>query len=720
MKRISFKPFYSFNFKLQFLLCFFTFQLLSYLLIGAVITVGPSGDYQKIQDAIDNSYNGDEIIVSEGTYMENINFLGRKIILRSTNPIDENVVKNTIIDGNRAGSVISFVGSETSDCILSGFTVINGFSNRGGGIDGEDTKATVKYNIITKNQAKGIGGGLSNCNGVIEDNSIIENEAYWIEGPPYHSVGSGGGLGYCDGIIRNNFISNNSVGNSGGGLYSCNGTIQNNIITDNTDSAVSWCNGIIQNNVIVNNTTGISGCDGTIQNNIIYGNIERGLSFCRGFIVNCIIWGNTQNQVYQSTVPMYSCIQGWSGGGIGNIAYDPKFVDPANSDFHLQLGSPCIDSGNKYYLIGKFVVDIDGEGRIAGSSVDMGCDEYNSNPDSDGDFLVDTQEAIISSNSNDPDTDNDGLRDGAEILRGTNPIIADLPSGISVPTQFSSIQKAIFLSFPGEKITVEQDVYKEAIHFLGKKLILQSINHYNKGVVNNTIIDGEGIHSVLFFSGQEDETSIVRGFTLQNGYGINGGGISGNGTLATIENNKIINNIAYSDGGGLNQCDGLIQNNIIYNNKASFGAGISYSDGTIQNTTIYGNVASGHGGGIAYCYGVRNCILWGNLAESDPQLYSSYPMYACCIQGWTGTGSLNINYNPQLFDPSNGNFHLKPTSPCIDAGEFISGLTKDFEGDNRPFNGYSGPEPRGDGSDFDIGADEYVPSTTNVTSWIYW
>jgi hypothetical protein len=145
-------------------------------------------------------------------------------------------------------------------------------------------------------------------------------------------------------------------------------------------------------------------------------------------------------------------------------------------------------------------------------------------------------------------------------------------------------------------------------------------------------------------------------------------------------------------------------------------------NGIIQNNTIWGNKSTGsssRGGGISSCWGtIQNCIIWGNSAYSNSQLdYSSDPLY-CCIYHWTGEGTKNISINPQLVDPTNGNFHLKPTSPCIDAGEFISGLTKDFEGDNRPFNGTS--ELRGDGSDFDIGADEYVPSTTNVTSWIYW
>ena len=35
---------------------------------------------------------------------------------------------------------------------------------------------------------------------------------------------------------------------------------------------------------------------------------------------------------------------GWTGSG--NIDADPLFVDPVNGDFHLQAGSPCIDTGD--------------------------------------------------------------------------------------------------------------------------------------------------------------------------------------------------------------------------------------------------------------------------------------------------------------------------------------------------------------------------------------
>jgi pectin methylesterase-like acyl-CoA thioesterase len=69
--------------------------------IASTITVNGSGgaDFNTIQDAIDNSSNGDTVVVSPGTYDEKVNFYGRAITVQSTNPDDMGVVYGTIING---------------------------------------------------------------------------------------------------------------------------------------------------------------------------------------------------------------------------------------------------------------------------------------------------------------------------------------------------------------------------------------------------------------------------------------------------------------------------------------------------------------------------------------------------------------------------------------------------------------------------------------------
>jgi len=762
------------------LLCIFIFSFSN--LYSNIITVGPTGDYQKIQDAIDASVDDDEIIVSPGTYNENINFNGKNIILRSTKPTNTSVVESTIIngdidgDGTGDGSVVTFKGIENETCIISGFSIINGKNDYGSGINGNGNLAMVRYNIICKNSPANIyrdsyGAGIYNCNGIIQNNIISENSAKY-----------GGGIGKCNAIIRNNKIYNNSAG-YGAGFNECGGLIQNNIIFNNSASIGG----------------GLCSCNGTIINNTIYGNYANnyggGLYSCQGFIANNIIWGNSasqDNQISGPNVPFYSCIQDWDGNGRGNISTDPKFLNPTEEDFHISSDSSCRDKGCNYYLFGEYIVDIDSECRIEGNIVDIGADEYGGSIDSDGDLLSNTDESSRGSSINNPDTDGDGLIDGAEILRGTNPSVFDSPIGIYIPSDYSDIQQVVFLAFPLETVYVSPGIYKVNLHFLGKNITLQSNTTFENVINEGVVFDGDKLNSVIFFTGKESQSSIMKGFIISNGFNQIGGGINGNGTMAKIEGNIIINNRASFSGGGIYWCNGAINNNIILNNSSvAYGGGLykcqgyinnniisgnetdfvggalSDCNGIIQDNIIENNSAEYHGGGISLCNGIiqnnvivnnqatyrgggiyesqanvwnntiwnnfagyqgggiynyvystitKNNIIWNNNAPEGQQIYSNIlPSYSC-IQNWSG-GTGNLNDDPQLVDPTNGDFHLKATSPCIDAGCYIEGITQDFEGNPRGFNGT--PDPRGDGSDYDIGADEYV-KYTSVENWSYW
>ena len=432
---------------------------------NAVGDIYVPADYSTIQAAIDASVNGDTITVSPGTYVENINFNGKDIILTSSKPADQNVVEATIIDGNAAGSVVTFAGSETSACELRGFTITNGYVTgsyplgMGGGIYGNSTHATIADCTITGNTADS-GGGLVFCDGSITDCTITGNTA-----------GSGGGLVFCNGSITNCRISGNTADNfGGGGLYDCDASITNCMISGNTakiyGGGLGWCDGPITNCTITGNTAeefggGLSKCDGLIINCTIIGNAAEdyggglywcdgpitsctisgntaeeyggGLGWCDGPITNCIIsgnwannggglyggggdnpyygainnctvtgnsanntgglsgyngsisnsivWGNSSGQVFDSSIPTYSCIQDWTGGGEGNISVDPLFADttstdPAQWDLHLLPGSPCIDAGTNSPPDGLAEFDLDGNPRVIDDQVDMGAYEY--------------------------------------------------------------------------------------------------------------------------------------------------------------------------------------------------------------------------------------------------------------------------------------------------------------------------------------------------------
>jgi hypothetical protein len=96
--------------------------------------------------------------------------------------------------------------------------------------------------------------------------------------------------------------------------------------------------------------------------------------------------------------------------------------------------------------------------------------------------------------------------------------------------------------------------------------------------------------------------------------------------------------------------------------------------------------------------------------------YYCIPTYSC-IQDWA-TSDTNITLDPLLVDPEGGDFHLQPGSPCIDAGGTCS-LGEDFDGDSRPQD--MSTVARGDGSDFDIGADEFgYPKAAAQPRWRFY
>jgi hypothetical protein len=89
-------------------------------------------------------------------------------------------------------------------------------------------------------------------------------------------------------------------------------------------------------------------------------------------VTNTIVWGNTTpgDMLGLGTFSVsYSDIEGgWTG--TDNIDADPMFVDAAGGDYHLGVGSPCIDKGTP---VGAPPADIEGTPRDA--APDMGAYE---------------------------------------------------------------------------------------------------------------------------------------------------------------------------------------------------------------------------------------------------------------------------------------------------------------------------------------------------------
>ena len=86
------------------------------------------------------------------------------------------------------------------------------------------------------------------------------------------------------------------------------------------------------------------------------------------FWQNNLVYGNSTN---------YSGVSDQTGIN-GNISADPLFLDPANNDFHLCLGSPAIDAGSTAGLVLP-ATDFDGNPRVIDGNVDIGAYEFDPN-----------------------------------------------------------------------------------------------------------------------------------------------------------------------------------------------------------------------------------------------------------------------------------------------------------------------------------------------------
>jgi hypothetical protein len=361
------------------------FLFISTVAFSATIYV--PDNYPTIQDAINASANGDTVIVRPGTYVENIDFVGKAITVQS-----EQGATVTTIDGNQAGSVVIFQSGEGPASVLEEFTLANGtgtlngtdligggiccigasptikgniikdnvvnspvYQSLGGGICCKGSSPAIERNIITGNLSQIFGGGIScyqNSSPAILNNTISDNNCYY-----------GGGIScYVDSspVVTNNIISGHTGGIMGGGI-SCyqdsSPTITNNTITGNSAHSGGGINcyisssPVITANIITWNSSGSYGggissmhssspyiSSNLIMWNDVYGNWggSGGGIFCESAtIANNIIMGNVADASY------------FDGGG-GGIACQDTVIITNNTIFENKAdiggGIGCFDA----------------------------------------------------------------------------------------------------------------------------------------------------------------------------------------------------------------------------------------------------------------------------------------------------------------------------------------------------------------------------------------
>jgi YD repeat-containing protein len=392
----------------------------------AAITIHVPADQATIQAAINAANNGDTVLVSDGTYQENINFNGKAITLSSVNG-----PSTTIIDGGAIDSVVTFRTGEGSNSVLNGFTIRNGFSNfnkpnfgEGGGIFIGSASPTVTNNVITKNQGCDGAGIFTSSGGPLIQGNVISNNSQAgcaggnggggigvlgssglriigntiVDNSNTDSGVGGGGIGMNGAgapLIQGNIISGNNGGTQGGGIGIVNDAspqIVNNLFIHNTASSggglwwlvpTSTPGILLLNNTIADNSaTQGSGIfadgfdsDAIFQNNLMIGQPGVIAAFCGNFN-NTVPPNFVNDDVFTTGATPYGGICTDQTGKNGNISSDPLFVDPAVDNYHLQTASPAIDAGNNTAPIPLPTTDLDGNPRVVNTTVDLGAFEF--------------------------------------------------------------------------------------------------------------------------------------------------------------------------------------------------------------------------------------------------------------------------------------------------------------------------------------------------------
>jgi predicted outer membrane repeat protein len=698
------------------------------LMTGAfAITIYIPADYPTIQEGIDASADGDEIIVAPGTYLENINFAGKAVILGSLfyTTQDTSYIPQTIIDGNQADSVVRFDSGEDSTSVFTGFTITNGQANHGGGIYCRYSSPNLENVMITDNSAEYDGGGIccrSNASPSLENVMIRNNFAEY-----------GGGIYIYESSpnLENVTIRENSAEYGGGGIscWNSNPSLDNVKITGNS-AADEYGGGIychesspsLENVMITGNSAEYEGggiiCFGSSPSfaNVT---IRDNYAEARGGGISC--WNSSP--VFSSENRCNIYLNNTNNRGNGSDIYSDSnisvivdtFTVSNPTDFHaapIENFTFDILHGLQDQISADLYVSPDGNNTNTGLTIDepLKTIQYACSV-----ILADSQNLHtihLAGGTYSPSTNSEFFPvdiPGYVSLCGVSEI------GVILDAEETT---GVIRLFNTENVTISDLTITNGYASSGGGIYCEASSPSLENVTiteNYAEYNGGGIYCDDYSS-----PSLINVTITHNSADVRGGGIYCFSSDPILTNVSVSDNSAESMGGGIcctNYSSPVLENVTIRENSTYYrGGGIycnEYSSPSLANVTITGNLANDHGGGI-YCANnsspilenvtltenssdhgggifcvansnpsLVNCILWNDSpqevefsGEHNPNTITI--AYSDIEGGEEGivtnnNGTVNwlagnIDADPLFVDAEIGNYQLTENSPCIDTG----------------------------------------------------
>ncbi|MBQ2790765.1 MAG: hypothetical protein IJE97_14110, partial [Thermoguttaceae bacterium] len=410
-------------------------------------------------------------------------------------------------------------GTEENPVALIGLTITGGNTNRhGGGI----------YAYLSNTT-------LANC--VVGGNTAL-------------NYGYGGGIYayYSDTTLTNSVVSDNAAGEEGGGVYTYSG-------------ATTFTNCVVSGNTALNYGGGIYAWDNTLT------------------LYNSIVALNTATSsgadVYDSdaTIEAYNTLSSYTSwdAGSSNYAYDsskPLFVDAANGDYRLAVGSQAINKGNNSYISG-YATDLAGNTRVVGGTVDLGAYEL---------FVKEAASTVVTTAAD----------------------VVDAYDG------WISLREAISYAKTGGVVTFDETLKGATITLAGAELKI------SKGLTIQGLVDETGAPQIAVDANGQSRVFHLAAGTADSpikliGLTITGGAVDGYGGGVRVSKTAFLENCVVVDcsanfGGGVSvDKTGVltVDGGSVSENAAKYGAGL-YVNGvaTLRDADFAENVASVQGGGL--------------------------------------------------------------------------------------------------------------------------